>query len=515
METAEPNLLPPQGSDPSGTRESGERERKTESEREREREGNTTPIRGIEGDKISDNLPVADAKNACKSPVIIGSEAVAERIPVPPLDSFGVLDSDDEEDAPLMICRKVPGKKKRAMIIEDDDDEDDLTAGRSQDLTSATDTDARGRPLRRSDRKRGKEHVETDTEREMEEEESNRKKTVKAKKMDPAKDEKDKDRTQRREDRERRKDKIKEEEKEEEGEEVLPGVFPPEIESMSTTCLANTAVEWVDEMEECRKKSKKLQGAISGVLRRNLINAREAIMALMVRAQTSGDTWFFRMENKRQSADILELKGKIERLRMQIKRDSPCKEIPPRKRRVTTAEKLVVTPDVSQYVDLRDTMEPSLPQRPPLKGVSKPIPTPTVMREDERDAEISRQIDALVARRAEITKRKREKERSKDWGREESEGTGWSVTESEGGEGNRPRGKPKIISDVQLVPPSHRTRDPRGGHTTEASDAEWRVVRGGRRRYRVRTTTKTALPAASRTEGTTGSAQTRQPDKWL
>jgi len=109
--------------------------------------------------------------------------------------------------------------------------------------------------------------------------------------------------------------------------------------------------------------------------------------------------------------------------------------------------------------------------RPPLKGISAPIPSVPVRdrRDDlDQDAELSKQIVELVAKRKKLRQDM------------QSAGSGRSADPSPQAGPTSKRVLPKVIADVQLVPPrptSEAGRDVQRKHPRDShADSDWQTV---------------------------------------
>lgn len=252
----------------------------------------------------------------------------------------------------------------------------------------------------------------------------------------------------------------------EELDEALAEVVGLDIASMPSHSLGSTAMEWINEVENGRKRSRNIQGGISGMMKRNLEQARDAIAALMIRAQEKGDQWYLRMENKEQHTQILalrkevaELREQMEDLRKQLAENPP----PPRWKNIVDAE-------------LEDGNFPPLPQRPPLREVSRPFAVRTDLPSEQREREVARQTEALEAIGKDIGERKKVQEVSRERQKTETE----MDTDRERIGAEKTRGKPRIISNVQIVPPRFQSRRVWKRIEVEGSEEEWETVRGRR-----------------------------------
>lgn len=135
--------------------------------------------------------------------------------------------------------------------------------------------------------------------------------------------------------------------------EALAGVVGVNMASMPSHSLDATAMEWINEVEDGRKRSRNIQGAISGMMKRNLEQARDAIATLMMRAEEKGDQWYLRSENKEKHAQILALRKEVADLRELVEelRKQLMEKPPPIRGKM----------DVLKDVDLEDGNFPNAP----------------------------------------------------------------------------------------------------------------------------------------------------------
>lgn len=395
---------------------------------------------------------------------------VATETVIMPESVVQVIMGEEEEDMPL-ACRKGVGSKKRAVIMDEEEEGGNLLI--KMELCSTTDMDTDCTEYKRRLRKRGMAGEDENAERKDEE---RRKKKIKRKSKsrspedaseipsddDSTEGKKLKGKTKTTKEKERMK---KQEEEENRKEEVDTGVdvaiAGEEIGSMPTFSLGAAAMEWVDEIEECRRKSGRIQGVVSGTMKRNLAQTRDAIMVLMARAQATGDQWFLQAQNKEQQTQIAAMRKEIEELRKEVGnlriqiRTKEKREEKERKEKEREREEK----------DLADLDFPPLPQRPPLRGRTGRIISGREISQEQREEEVSRQAEALETMGKEIGKRSMAKEM------DTREGETQEVEEGE----ERGRGKPRVISDVQLMPPLPLPRSKQ--RRMQGKDEEWVVVK--------------------------------------
>lgn len=426
------------------------------------------------GDKDKGNMELEMVETTELDPAGIRTSLEATETVITPeiAAAVQVIMSEEEEKIPL-IKRKIVGNRRRG-VIEDEEEEGNPHDPKLQmKVCSTTEAETDGTDYKRKLRKRGMDCTTSEAEKK---EEEKRKKKVKRKSKSrspenaievPSSDEdsgrktRDKGKTKEAKGKET---KIKKEEENQEEEEIDleidTAIAGQEIGSMPTHTLGATAMEWVDEVEDCRRKSKRLQGAVSGQMRRKLEKTREAIAVLMLRAQAKGDQWFLQAENKEQHAQIAAMRKEIEELRKEV--GDLRKQIKEEKKRK----------DRDRLEDLWDPDFPPLPQRPPIRGVSARIPSPRELSGERREEEVSRQVEALETMGKDIGRKQVAQDRSTKEG---------DTTEAEEDREKRERGKPRIISDIQLDPPLPL---PRQTKRKQQGSEEWTEVRGRKDKLR-------------------------------
>lgn len=401
--------------------------------------------------------------------VLVASETVIMPEVITVIPTWVIQSEEEEEEIPL-ACRKVLGVKRRVVIEEEEEVEENPLLRTEVCSTTEMDTDCT--EYRRRLRKRGMACAEDEVDRK---EEEKRKKKIKRKSKSRSPDDigsLSEDSTERRKKgkgkeigkvkevkaRETRVKKEAEAEENQEEEEidleVDTALAGEEIGSMPSHSLGAVAMEWIDEIEECRKKSKRLQGAVSGTMRRNLIKSRDAIAVLMLRAQAKGDLWFLQAENKEQQAQIAALRREIEDLRKEV--GDLRSQIKVEKERKGK----------ERLEELWDPDYPPLPQRPPIRRVANKIPAPRKLSGEWRDEEVTRQVEALETMGKDIGKRKVVQDRNVMEG---------DTQDTEEEKERRERRGPRIVSDVQLVPPLPLSKQQKKRKQT--GNEEWTEVR--------------------------------------
>lgn len=251
-----------------------------------------------------------------------------------------------------------------------------------------------------------------------------------------------------------------------------------------------------------RKRSKNLHGKFSGDMKNLLAKIKEGTALLVVRTEAVGDPQFLRMRNSELTTRMKEMEKDNSRLKDQVRKSIPGADSPPRKRKV---EKLMPTvanvgaeyaavSRVTTPVAAERGSFPPLPQRTPRNKTQEVTvqraPPPVAHRytdteDTEAESRLTQQINLLLAaRNLERDRRRKEGQERTRAGRQDT----WNRTEERRrtGEVREGGGKvgPRILSDVQLVPPSETS--PMPTPAVSATEEEWRVATGGRKKRRNR-----------------------------
>lgn len=232
-----------------------------------------------------------------------------------------------------------------------------------------------------------------------------------------------------------RKKKEEERNKKERQEEVsvedLQGITDVTLMGLSAPAIGAVCVEWLNDIEEIRRRSSNIQGKLSGQLKIRVVKVKEAVMALVTKAEAVGDPVFLRMRNNEVSLKLKESEKENLRLKEQL-RSLRSRSVSYIGRSVENVE---ITPDVNyilarksgteredgggkesnvrgrngnskgRILDCLDALP--APMRPPLRN--SPLRALSAGKPPELDREevISRQIAALEASRKELRERGR------------------------------------------------------------------------------------------------------------
>lgn len=268
------------------------------------------------------------------------------------------------------------------------------------------------------------------------------------------------------------------------GQNELPKFSTNDIEKMSAAVLGARTAKLLALVEELRYKCKNMNGSISGQMKGALASCQLTVQALTIRAEKNGDQAYLRMRNSEMSLRIKQLEKENQRLKQKARGSASSgslnvKSVSPGLNSVEPselAESIVVSPDVGyiftdcnqvvqrekngKIIHMSNKEDLPLPMRPPIKGVSKPIPD-TVDRVTEED--FSRQISALIAARKEFRDRKKmDMKNGRNYVRD---GDGRKDEMTEGiqkngvEKGQRSKGGPRIVEDI-MITPAYSDRNP-------------------------------------------------------
>lgn len=301
---------------------------------------------------------------------------------------------------------------------------------------------------------------------------------------------------------------VRRDSEEREAESFGDSIGPPHMVAMSAATLGACAMEWAGDLEDCRAKSRNIQGSVSGAMKRNIAKLKDVICTLVGKAEASGDPSFLRVQLCKLSRQVKMLK---ENTSMKVTLDESLKRIKDLEDRrdaeeITKAELRIAKKRIvdleginkgskhrltmddiemsvfgtdeadAERVDADDAMQEDTSssvhgvleehglqpvscrnegvRRPSLRGVSAEIPEPpledviVLTDKSRREIELTSQIDELVRKRREV---REDIVRMADDICEPS-------SEASGVAGCEVRSGPRIISDVRIVPPRFKVR---------------------------------------------------------
>ncbi|XP_032688973.1 uncharacterized protein LOC116852579 [Odontomachus brunneus] len=293
---------------------------------------------------------------------------------------------------------------------------------------------------------------------------------------------------------------------------------PLRYNKMTAASAGALALEWLDEIEECRFKSSNMQGRVSGHIKSNVVKIKDLVKSLVGRAEATGDPLYLRMRNSELSMQIQNYKETCERNEadlssakrtiQELKKAMPKAD--GRKHKTGTKSKMEEeskergrgnssgNEDPAQGGDPDTEVEPmelgkeegrceDVVWRPQLNGTSVPIPS-TASKQNVSDVGKER-VETITRQIAELVKVRRQlrKDRSLD-----KKGNNVAATERARNSGRaEERQKPaglRISSDIQLVPPRAKA-DPcediplserEGKMPADKKDGDWVTVGKGK-----------------------------------
>lgn len=292
--------------------------------------------------------------------------------------------------------------------------------------------------------------------------------------------------------------------------------------TMTASDIGAQALEYLDHIETIRTKSGRLQGGLSGELKKRKVCLAEMVRALQLRAESKNDPEFlkhklgelmseikkYKKEEEKRKREVSELQDIIKEMRHENKeireelrrvkeevRKSTEERIVPetsgidkrgkKKEEATPVRKEGSMQRGGSYGRLDRSREnsrsnsPSVVMRPPLGGKSTPIPEP--LKQEDRVEVINRQIEALIKIRSRVS-------------REEQGGEmdGERKEEKMSVQPPLPQRKLRIKENIQLVPPrAERVQQERkveeNKELATSKEDEWvQVTKKGKRKERRR-----------------------------
>lgn len=293
--------------------------------------------------------------------------------------------------------------------------------------------------------------------------------------------------------------------------------------TMTASDIGAQALEYLDHIETIRTKSGRLQGGLSGELKKRKVCLAEMVRALQLRAESKNDPEFlkhklgelmseikkYKKEEEKRKREVSELQDIIKEMRQENKeireelrrvkeevRKSTEERIVPetsgidkrgkKKEEATPVRKEGSMQRGGSYGRLDKSREnsrsnsPSVVMRPPLGGKSTPIPEP--LKQEDRVEVINRQIEALIKIRSRVSQEEQGGEMRNGERKEEK----MSVQPP------LPQRKLRIKENIQLVPPrAERVQQERkmeeNKELATSKQDEWvQVTKKGKRKERRR-----------------------------
>lgn len=264
------------------------------------------------------------------------------------------------------------------------------------------------------------------------------------------------------------------------------GVAPAHIRedlllTMTASDIGAQALEYLDHIETIRTKSGRLQGGLSGELKKRKVCLAEMVRALQLRAESKNDPEFlkhklgelmneikkYKKEEEKRKREVSELQDVIKEMRHENKEIREELRRMKEEVRKSTEERIVTEnsgtdkrgkkKEESTQAKKEGSMQrggafglldrsredsrsrsPSVVMRPPLGGKSIPIPEP--VKQEDRVEVINRQIEALIKIRSRVSQ-------------EEQGETDRERKEEKMIQPPLPQRKLRIKENIQLVPP--------------------------------------------------------------
>lgn len=236
--------------------------------------------------------------------------------------------------------------------------------------------------------------------------------------------------------------------------------------------LGASAIEWLEDLEVIRIGSGNMQGGLQSQMKKRVTALKEVVRVLAEKVEDIGDPSYLRRRNAELTAELKVSRKETEKLRRDL---SDLKSVVESlQERMKSHESSRVMFDkasspmtVPDQPDRKVTAPPStedVVKRPALGGVAKPIPTPIadIRKMDQKvmEIELANQIKNL---RLQMKTLKQEKVLNRSQDREQNKRATDLPTE-----------KPKIISNVQIIPPAREANGPSMvGNSPVVGSSEW------------------------------------------
>lgn len=97
---------------------------------------------------------------------------------------------------------------------------------------------------------------------------------------------------------------------------------PADVEQLADAPSAEvgaSAIEWIEDIEEIRKGSSNLNGALSGHIRKRTLALKTTVRLLMEKAAEQGNPAYLRKRNQELSSDLRVAQQEISRLKNTVK----------------------------------------------------------------------------------------------------------------------------------------------------------------------------------------------------
>lgn len=316
----------------------------------------------------------------------------------------------------------------------------------------------------------------------------------------------------------------------EDGEDDETDFCPEDLKIMGATAIGAIRIDCLKTTENERKNSPNINGAVSGIMKRKIQRAADVINTLVYKAESKGDPTWLRIRNKELESEIEKLKieevlrnREVEDMRAivaDLKREvyelkgrlDDAEEDARRARESYRITKRILKKGGNE--NIKNIVDNTLSTKEidtnlPIDGDTRrrledPVVEPrgavAVEPQEEMDIEVEKsvvkpvkgnqnknQIEIINSKIKELVKAKRELRREAESGNNSTGPENFSLNSETPLPQRVPRAKPKIISNIQMVPPKSEVkkvgfpRQTRDGNKTDSSQQEWvEVVKKGR-----------------------------------
>lgn len=312
----------------------------------------------------------------------------------------------------------------------------------------------------------------------------------------------------------------------EDGEDDETDFCPEELKIMGASAIGAIGIDCLNIAEKERKNSPNINGAISGIIKKNIQRAADVINTLTYKAEAKGDSTYLRIRNRELESQVekMQLEEALRNREMEEMRTIVAdlkKEIYELKGRLDDAEEdarkaresyritkrilktgggdiacevpLAVSGDLNLPVETIDPqpMEVEEPSRKQPTGNFTALPSEAMTPVPVKENKNVNQIEEINLRIKDLVKVKRDLRRVAESENSESGSVGFSRNSEKPLPQRIPRNKPRITSNIQVVPPKMDikkvgfSKSMADEDKTDSSHQEWTVAtrkrEGGRR----------------------------------
>lgn len=207
--------------------------------------------------------------------------------------------------------------------------------------------------------------------------------------------------------------------------------------AMTASDITMQSLDYLEHIEVIRPKCGRLQGRLSGEIKKRIAGLEEMIRALQFKAESKNDPEFlkhkigeltdeirkYKREEEKRTSEVRELREiiaelkkenketreELRRVREEVRKNSEEKTDDRKeggKEESSCKKDTYKLPEVSRVQNETRSRSPSVVRRPPLKGQSVVIPESLKQTKENRLDTVNRQIEALIRARAMIHKAK-------------------------------------------------------------------------------------------------------------